>query len=68
MHCASQCGNGARDVDEKEKHCFISLPGVPYEMKYLVRRNSKGCERIRTAVHYPQNNSYGRGEADFGAD
>jgi molybdopterin-biosynthesis enzyme MoeA-like protein len=35
MYCASQSGgDGARDVDEK--HRFISLPGVPYEMKYLV--------------------------------
>jgi molybdopterin-biosynthesis enzyme MoeA-like protein len=37
MHRASQSGgDGARDVDEKGKHRFISLPGVPYEMKYLV--------------------------------
>jgi nicotinamide-nucleotide amidase len=35
MHRASQSGDGARDVDEKENTVFISLP-VPYEMKYLV--------------------------------
>jgi nicotinamide-nucleotide amidase len=37
---------------------------VPYEMKWLKTKSFKGCERIRTAVHYPQNNStYGQGES-----
>jgi nicotinamide-nucleotide amidase len=36
MHRASQSGgDGARDVDEKE-NTVLFLPGVPYEMKYLV--------------------------------
>jgi nicotinamide-nucleotide amidase len=46
----------------KKKHRFISLPGVPYEMKYLVE-NEIIQRLLRTAVHYPQNNSYGQGES-----
>jgi nicotinamide-nucleotide amidase len=69
--CTSQSGGTAPGMWMKRKHRFYFAAGVPYEMKYLVENEIiPKVVRIRTAVHYPQNNSYlrtGR-KPDFRAD
>jgi nicotinamide-nucleotide amidase len=54
---------------KKEKHVFISLPGVPYEMKYLVEEEIPKVvkEYERPYIIHKTILTYGA-KADFGTD
>jgi nicotinamide-nucleotide amidase len=52
----------------KRKHRFISLPGVPYEMKYLVENEiipKVVKEYERPYIIHKTILTYGQGESDF---